>query len=91
MNSPKSFTNIPVVDLARWQGSETERDALAEEICTICHRVGFMQVVNHGISPSFMNDLFDMLERLFALPQDAKLIIDKRKSGHFRGWEATGT
>ena len=28
MNPPKSFTNIPVVDLARWQGSETEREAL---------------------------------------------------------------
>ena len=91
MKPPKSFTNIPVVDLARWQGSETERAALAEEICTICHKVGFLQVVNHDISPLFMNDLFDMLERLFTLPQDAKLMIDKRKSRHFRGWEATGT
>ena len=85
-----TISEIPVVDLARWRGSSRERAALAEEVRDICHHVGFLVVVNHGIPARFMTSMFAMMERLFALPEAQKRLIDKHRSRHFRGWEAVG-
>lgn len=84
-------SEIPVVDLASWRGSPTERAALANEVCEICHEVGFLLVTNHGIESEFLDGLFDMMRRLFALPERQKALIDKRRSRHFRGWESVGS
>ena len=91
MNINASFNSIPVVDLARWQGCAAEKQKFARELCDICHHVGFFQVINHDIDNEFMDDLFAMIKQLFALPKDQKLLIDKRQSRHFRGWEDVGS
>jgi len=85
-----AFTAIPVVDLRRWHGSPADRQALADEVCTICHEVGFFQLVGHGVPPSFVADYFAGLQRFFALPEATKARIDKANSRHFRGWERVG-
>ena len=79
-----------MVDLARWQGRSHERAALADEMRDICHHVGFLVVINHGIPTGFIASMFAMMERLFALPEAQKRLIDKHRSRHFRGWEAVG-
>jgi isopenicillin N synthase-like dioxygenase len=84
------FTSIPVVDLDRWDGTGAERHALAEEVRTICHEIGFFQLVGHGVPASFRSRYFDLLQAFFALPDDLKALIDKRGSRHFRGWERVG-
>lgn len=84
------FSEIPVVDLAAWRGTRNRRDALAAEVREICHHVGFFVVVNHGVDNHFIDAVFAMMRKLFALPIDEKLKIDKRLSRHFRGWEAEG-
>jgi isopenicillin N synthase-like dioxygenase len=86
----EAFTAIPVVDLSRWSGSEAERAALAAEVRTICHEVGFFHLVGHGVPDEFGERYFDALQRFFALPESEKRQIDKRRSRHFRGWEAVG-
>ncbi len=86
-----NFQEIPVVDLARWRGSAEERAGFAAELRDICHHVGFFLVVNHGIERAFLDDLFTMVERLFALPEEQKATIDKHQSRHFRGWERVGS
>ncbi|MEM8607026.1 MAG: 2-oxoglutarate and iron-dependent oxygenase domain-containing protein [Myxococcota bacterium] len=83
-------SEIPVVDLDRWSRSPADRDALAREVRDICHHVGFLAVVNHGIPSRFLVSMFDMMARLFALPEPQKRLIDKHRSRHFRGWEAVG-
>ena len=64
------FSEIRVVDLARWRGSRRERAALAEEVRSICHHIGFFLVVNHGIERNLVDSLFAMMEWLFDLPDE---------------------
>jgi isopenicillin N synthase-like dioxygenase len=85
-----AFTTIPVVDLRRWRGTDTDRAALADEVRAICHEVGFFHLAGHGVPPSFVADYFAALQRFFALPEETKARIDKAKSRHFRGWERVG-
>ncbi|MFT5111866.1 MAG: isopenicillin N synthase-like dioxygenase [Parasphingorhabdus sp.] len=91
MNIDHTFRQIPVVDLKRSLGTPLEQARFAQELCDICHHIGFFQVINHGISDQFIDNLFGMLKQLFALPQEKKLLIDKIQSPHFRGWEDVGS
>ena len=90
MTSTDAFTAIPEVDLSRWRRGPAERAALADEVGRICHEVGFFQLVGHGVPASFRERYFGLLEAFFALPDDVKARIDKRRSPHFRGWERVG-
>ncbi len=85
-----AFTVIPEVDLRRWQGAAAERAALADDVRQICHEVGFFQLVGHGVPDEFRQRYFALLEAFFALPEEVKATIDKRRSRHFRGWERVG-
>lgn len=91
MESLAEFTELPVVDLSRWRGGAEERADLAAEVRKICHEVGFLQLVGHGITPADRRAYFAELERFFALPEEVKAEIDKAGSPHFRGWERLGT
>ncbi|MGF1599880.1 MAG: isopenicillin N synthase family dioxygenase [Acidimicrobiales bacterium] len=87
-----AFTTIPIVSLEPWtSGSDDDRRRLADQVRSHCHEVGFLVLVDHGIETAFVDDVFAMMRRLFALPEADKLLIDKRRSPHFRGWEATGS
>ncbi|MYH88102.1 MAG: isopenicillin N synthase family oxygenase, partial [Acidimicrobiaceae bacterium] len=87
------FDQIPVVDLGPLvepSAALDQRQELAEELCRICHEVGFFLVVNHGVSDGLCDDVFDMMHQFFALPDEQKALIDKVNSRHFRGWEPVG-
>ena len=83
--TPSTFTAIPEVDLSPWGGSDTERAELGEQVREVCHRVGFFQLVGHGIDPAFIDEHIRQQARFFALSDDAKATIDKVASPHFRG------
>jgi isopenicillin N synthase-like dioxygenase len=87
-----SFDTIPTVSLAAWTGAtdRAARLAFAEELCDVCHRVGFLLLTDHGVSREFLDRHFAALEEFFALPEAVKASIDKRLSPHFRGWERVG-
>ena len=78
------------VDLRRWDGTETQRRELAEEVREICHHVGFFELVGHGVPDEFRRRHFDFVERFFALPLEHRSAIDKARSPQFRGWERVG-
>jgi isopenicillin N synthase-like dioxygenase len=85
------FATIPVVDLGCWNNDDpASRAALAEHVRDICHHVGFMLVTNHGVDWRLVENVFAISNRLFALPEEQKRLIDKRNSPHFRGWEPVG-
>ena len=86
-----AFRDLPIVSLLPLDRPGPEHDRLAEELCRICHEIGFFLIVDHGIDPSLTADVFDLMHRFFSLPVDDKRRIDKRASRHFRGWEPTGT
>ncbi len=87
------FTEIPVLSLAPWRGGDRDHDraVLAENVCDVCHDVGFFVLVDHGVDPRLVDSVFSLSRRLFDLPLEKKQLIDKRRSRHFRGWEAVGS
>ncbi|BAN04023.1 isopenicillin N synthase family dioxygenase [Ilumatobacter coccineus] len=89
--TPTSFESIPIVSLSDLAGDDRQRGALAERLCTICHEIGFVVVTDHGIDASLIDDVFELMQRFFALDDDHKRLIDKLASPHFRGWEAVGS
>jgi len=89
MNSIVSnIDEIPIVDLG--QGLSGDRAQLADSLREICHNVGIFILTNHGVSKSLVEDTFRIGKTIFSLPQEQKLLIDKRQSPHFRGWEGEG-
>jgi len=83
-----TFVAIPEVDLAGWS-APGDRE-LADSVRSICHDVGFFQLVGHGIDPEFVDRHIDHQHRFFALAEADKALIDKSLSPHFRGWERVG-
>jgi isopenicillin N synthase-like dioxygenase len=90
-SSPAGFDSIPVISLAAMHGTSDERDALARSMCTVCHEVGFMVIVDHGVEWSVVDDVFDLMRRFFGLDESERALIDKRWSPHFCGWESVGS
>ena len=46
---------------------------LADRLRGICHDIGFFIIVDHGISAELIADVFDLMRRFFALPEDVKV------------------
>lgn len=88
--SAQSFSSIPTVSLSGWTDDYADRDEFAARLRSVCHDVGFFYLVDHGVPDEFLDRYFDLLARFFALPEDVKATIDKRRSPHFRGWERVG-
>lgn len=84
-------TRIPTIDLGRLRGTAEEQQALADELTAVYHDIGFAVLVNHGLPGGYLDEIFAMMADFFSLPEEQKLLIDKRESRHFRGWEAVGT
>jgi isopenicillin N synthase-like dioxygenase len=82
-----TFRSIPVIEL----GSDREDPALGRELGEICHDIGFFVVVDHGVPTGQIAEVFELMERFFALDDDTKAKIDKSNSPWFRGWEAVGS
>ena len=86
INPSLHIDDIPVIDLA--DGLAKDPAALADTVRHICHDVGLFVVTNHGVAKDVVDDAFRVGKALFSLPREQKLLIDKRLSPHFRGWEA---
>lgn len=66
---------IPIVDFQNWtNGSVAERRHLAKELTEACRRVGFVYIVNHGVTDALLQQSFDWAKRLFDLPQEKKML-----------------
>lgn len=83
-----TFHEIPRLSLAAWR--DGDRAAFADELCRVCHEVGFLRIVDHGIDRAFLDRYFGALRAFFALPEATKARIDKVRSPWFRGWERVG-
>jgi len=86
-----TFDEIPIVSLGRSEGGDHDRAELGRRLADVCHQIGFFVVTDHGVEPGLTDSVFEMMETFFALDDDAKALIDKRRSPHFRGWEPVGS
>ena len=66
-------------------------DDFVDDLRDVCHRVGFFQLVDHGVPRRSSTGHFAALAEFFALPVrrqgHASTSVD---SPHFRGWERVG-
>jgi len=83
---------LPVVDLSLLDGDEASKDELAAQVDRAFSEVGFVYVVGHGVSPGVIDEIFDVSERFFALPEELKAPIAQGPSGsQLRGYRPFGS
>ncbi len=71
------FHSIPVIDLAPLlERTPSGIQRVAEDIDYAYSQVGFAYLVNHGIPPALITDLFEASRQFHALPREAKLKIE---------------
>jgi isopenicillin N synthase-like dioxygenase len=78
---------VPTIDVSHWNRGESERRAaIAAEVDAACSRVGFMQVVGHGIPDDVLTAMRVATDALFALPLADKLALLPPNPGVNRGY-----
>jgi isopenicillin N synthase-like dioxygenase len=77
---------VPILDLSDWwSGSSDRRAALAAQMRDAAHRVGFFQVVEHGVSDQIRQSALMQMDRFFELPLDEKSRVVP-EDGTYRGY-----
>ncbi|GAB3675970.1 isopenicillin N synthase family dioxygenase [Salinisphaera aquimarina] len=88
---PTAFESIPAIDIAPLFGSDTAaQQTTAQELGRAARDVGFFYVVNHGISETTQQALFDQTKRFFDLPLRRKMDYYIGKSNNHRGYVPAG-
>ena len=65
--------NIPLVDLSQFiNGSKEQKSQFVNELGKAFEEVGFVSVMNHGISSTLISDLYNAVEHFFKLPVESK-------------------
>ena len=82
--------SIPTIDLNSADASSS-RPELLQQLRRALLEVGFLYVSNHGIKPSIVDDLVNILPTLFALPDEVKADVALIKSPHFLGFSKFGS
>jgi isopenicillin N synthase-like dioxygenase len=95
MQHLQSKNYVPVLDVSRFDAADdNERSAFLSELRDAARQVGFFYITRHGIEPALLDELMNMAQRFFALPESDKLAVEMVNSPHFRGytrmaWERT--
>ncbi|KAF5019461.1 hypothetical protein F66182_8543 [Fusarium sp. NRRL 66182] len=79
------FTSIPILDLS------LSDDQVLPKLRLALADVGFLYISNHDVPSSVIDDLVQILPRLFALADETKHEIALANSPHFLGYSAAGT
>lgn len=83
---------IPVVDLSTFvHGNESERQAFVNTLGKAFHEVGFVGVVNHGISDELVKNFYDASKTFFSQPVSVKRQYKLDGLAGQRGYTSFGT
>jgi isopenicillin N synthase-like dioxygenase len=71
-----SSFNLPIIDFANWKADSSleERYEIGRNLADACHNVGFVYIINHGISPKLLEEAFAWSKRLFDLKLEEKML-----------------
>lgn len=74
--APAPSVSIPVIDFSKWTSPSSPEDRLviAKELADACHNVGFVSIINHGVSPELLEEAFGMSKKLFDLKTEDKML-----------------
>lgn len=90
-NTKMSKRAIPLVDLSKFTGGSAEEKAgFVEALGKAFHEIGFVGVVNHGISKELIDRFYDAAKRFFALPEAVKRKYEIEGMAGQRGYTSFG-
>ncbi len=79
---------LPIIDLSGYQeATQTQKQELALKIGQACREFGFFYITGHGIDETLQSQLFNESTKLFNLPLESKLKVNKQLSKANRGYE----
>ena len=82
---------IPLVDLSKFvHGNTKERQAFVEKFGTAFHKIGFVGVINHGISQQLIDDFYAASKDFFSLPVSTKRNYEIKGLAGQRGYTSFG-
>lgn len=81
---PKSFEQIPIIDMS------ADDATIIEQLRYACEVVGFMQVVGHGMSPTLLHKHAEFHRRFFSLPNATKESLRLSDECPVRGYFGKG-
>lgn len=69
-------TNLPIIDFANWTSDSTPqlRYQIGKQLADACHNVGFVYIINHGVSAELLDEAFGWSKRLFDLKHEEKML-----------------
>ena len=83
---------IPVVDLSTFvNGNASEREAFVNKLGKAFHEVGFVGVVNHGISEDLVKNFYNASKTFFSQPVSVKRTYKLDGLAGQRGYTSFGT
>ncbi|MEV8317819.1 2-oxoglutarate and iron-dependent oxygenase domain-containing protein [Streptomyces sp. NPDC059900] len=84
--SPAALFEVPVVDIRPYAdgGTAAERERVARQMDDACARVGFVQILGHGIPDATVRGLSAAMDGFFGLPLETKKSY--RVTGANRGY-----
>jgi isopenicillin N synthase-like dioxygenase len=86
-----TVTQIPVIDLAPWWGTEADRRAVGREVDVAARRFGFFQVVGHRLPTDQIDAMVEASTDFFAMPVEVKRRCTPDDPSINRGYAARGT
>ncbi len=82
---------IPLVDLHQFvNGNAEERSAFVKQLGDAFHNVGFVGVINHGVSKELVDGFYTNAKRFFALDVDTKKKYEIVELAGQRGYTSFG-
>ena len=82
---------IPVIDLARWWGSDADRVTVGRDVDAAAREFGFFQIVGHRLPQEHIDAMVDASSEFFAQPTDVKQSCTPSDPSINRGYAARGT
>ncbi len=82
---------LPVIDISRFRGPDSDRAAFLAELRSAAHETGFFYVTGHGVPKALRDEVLALARAFFALPEHQRLEIENVNSPQFRGYTRTGT
>ncbi|OBZ71618.1 hypothetical protein A0H81_08344 [Grifola frondosa] len=81
---------IPVLDFGRFLDGSSKQE-VADAMLSSFKDIGFVHLVNHGLSQEKIDEMFNWSKRFFAQPMELKQLAPHPPSGkHHRGYSAPG-
>ena len=86
-----SSIHIPRLDLENYiHGSVEQRKQFSDDIGKAFNETGFVTITNHGLSKQLIDQLYEQVKALFALPEDVKMKYEIPGLAGQRGYTGKG-